>query len=104
MHSCQCQIDISSDITQIKEWFCQIAAYSNFWNTDIYICEGCKGPVKISSCVEDQLATEKILRHLKEKAISSNSAPLAPENSLRDTFRLEKCKPHIGYRNYSGGT
>lgn len=75
-----------------------------FWDTDIYICEGCKGPVKISSCVEDQLATEKILRHLKEKAISSNSAPLAPENSLRDTFRLEKCKPHIGYRNYSGGT
>jgi len=48
------------------------------FNIDIEICEKCKGPVKIIACVEDPVAIEKILRHLKEKAISSNTAQLPP--------------------------
>ena len=48
------------------------------FNIDIDICEKCKGPVKIIACVEDPVAIEKILRHLKEKAISSNTAQLPP--------------------------
>jgi hypothetical protein len=45
---------------------------------DIEICEKCKGPVKIIACVEDPVVIEKVLRHLREKSISNNSARLPP--------------------------
>ena len=48
------------------------------FDIDIEVCEKCKGPVKIIACVEDPVAIEKILRHLKEKSISSNTAQLPP--------------------------
>jgi hypothetical protein len=48
------------------------------FNIDIEICEKCKGPVKIIACVEDPIAIEKILKHLKEKSISSNTARPPP--------------------------
>jgi hypothetical protein len=46
------------------------------FNIDIETCEKCKGPVKIIACVEDPAGIEKILRHLREKSISNNSAKL----------------------------
>ena len=48
------------------------------FHIDIEICEKCKGPVKIIACVEDPTVIEKILRHLREKSISNNSAKLPP--------------------------
>ena len=48
------------------------------FNIDIETCEKCKGPVKIIACVEDPVVIEKILRHLREKSISNNSARLPP--------------------------
>ena len=60
------------------------------FDIDIKICEKCKGPVKIIACVEDPIAIEKILRHLKEKAISKNTAQPPQENPLPDTSCLEK--------------
>jgi len=44
------------------------------FNIDIETCEKCKGPVKIIACVEDPVAIEKILKHLKEKAVTNNAA------------------------------
>jgi len=44
------------------------------FNIDIETCEKCKGPVKIIACVEDLTAIKNILKHLKEKAISNNTA------------------------------
>jgi len=43
---------------------------------DIEVCEKCKGPVKIIACVEDPVAIEKILKHLKEKAVTDSMAQL----------------------------
>ena len=48
------------------------------FNIDIETCEKCKGPVKIIACVEDPVIIEKILKHLKERAISTNTARLPP--------------------------
>ncbi len=48
------------------------------FNIDIEICEKCRGPVKIIACVEDPVAIEKILKHLKEKAVSDNIARPPP--------------------------
>jgi len=48
------------------------------FNIDIETCEKCKGPVKIIACVEDPAVIEKILKYLKAKAISNNSAQLPP--------------------------
>jgi ribosomal protein S27E len=48
------------------------------FDIDIEVCEKCKGPVKIIACVEDPAVIEKILRHLREKSISNNSAKLPP--------------------------
>ena len=48
------------------------------FNIDIETCEKCKGSVKIIACVEDPAVIEKILKHLKAKAISNNSAQLPP--------------------------
>jgi len=45
---------------------------------DIEICERCKGPVKIIACVEDPAVIKKILKHLKEKAVSDNTVQLPP--------------------------
>ncbi len=49
------------------------------FNIDIEICEKCKGPVKIIACVEDPAVIEKILKHLKEKAVT-NSAAQPPQS------------------------
>jgi len=48
------------------------------FDIDIENCEKCQGPVKIIACVEDPVVIEKILRHLREKSISNNSAKLPP--------------------------
>ncbi len=48
------------------------------FNIDIEICEKCKGPVRIIACVEDPVAIEKILKHLKEKTVSDNTAKPPP--------------------------
>jgi ribosomal protein S27E len=48
------------------------------FDIDIKVCEKCKGPVKIIACMEDPVAIEKILRHLNEKAVSTNTARLPP--------------------------
>jgi len=48
------------------------------FNSDIETCKKCKGPVKIIACVEDPAVIEKILKYLKAKAISNNSAQLPP--------------------------
>jgi len=48
------------------------------FNIDIEICEKCRGPVKIIACVEDPAVIEKILKHLKEKAVTTNTARLPP--------------------------
>jgi len=48
------------------------------FNIDIETCEKCKGPVKIIACVEDPAVIEKILKHLKARAISNNSAQPPP--------------------------
>ena len=48
------------------------------FDIDIETCEKCKGPVKIIACVEDPAVIEKILRHLKEKAVSNNKVQLPP--------------------------
>ncbi|MFT4862020.1 MAG: hypothetical protein ACI95C_001233 [Pseudohongiellaceae bacterium] len=51
------------------------------FNIDLEICEKCQGPVRIIACVEDPAAIEKILKHLKEKAVSTNTARLPPERA-----------------------
>ena len=48
------------------------------FDIDIKVCEKCKGPVKIIACVEDPIAIEKILRHLREKVVSNNTAQPPP--------------------------
>ncbi len=48
------------------------------FNIDIENCEKCQGPAKIIACVEDPAVIAKILKHLKEKAISNKSARLPP--------------------------
>jgi hypothetical protein len=48
------------------------------FNINIETCEKCKGPVKIIACVEDPAVIEKILKHLKERAVSTNTARLPP--------------------------
>ena len=65
------------------------------FNIDIEICEKCRGQVKVAApahpcarginaslhviaCVEDPVAIEKILKHLKEKAVSDNTARPPP--------------------------
>ena len=42
------------------------------------VCEKCQGPVKIIACVEDTAVIDKILKHLKEKAVSDNTVQLPP--------------------------
>ena len=37
------------------------------FNIDIETCQGCGGPVKIISCIEDPVVIKRILDHLKEK-------------------------------------
>ena len=51
------------------------------FNIDIETCEKCKGPAKIIACVEDSVAIEKVLKHLKAKAILNKSAQLPPERA-----------------------
>jgi len=51
------------------------------FNIDIENCEKCQGPVKIIACVEDPAVIAKILKHLKEKAVSSNTVKLPPERA-----------------------
>jgi hypothetical protein len=47
---------------------------------DMFIYKaGTHGPVSIIVCVEDSAAIEKILKHLKGKAISTNTARLPAE-------------------------
>jgi len=48
------------------------------FDIDIEICEKCKGPVKIIACVEDPAVIEKILKHLKDRAASTNIVRLLP--------------------------
>lgn len=48
------------------------------FDIDINICEKCKGPVRIIACVEDPAVIEKILKHLKEKAATDNTAHPPP--------------------------
>jgi len=48
------------------------------FNIDIETCEKCKGPVKIIACVEDPAVIEKILKHLRGKALSNNRAQPPP--------------------------
>ena len=48
---------------------------------DIEVCEKCKGPVKIIACVEDLAVIEKILKHLKEKAVTHNTAQPPPSRA-----------------------
>jgi len=43
--------------------------YNPVGHIDIEICERCKGPVKTIACIEDSAVIEKILKHLKEKAV-----------------------------------
>lgn len=51
------------------------------FSIDIEICEKCKGPVKIIACVEDPAVIERILRYLKEKAITNNTAHPPPSRA-----------------------
>jgi len=51
------------------------------FSIDIEICEKCKGSVKIIACVEDPAVIEKILKHLKEKSVSNNTATLPPKRA-----------------------
>jgi len=51
------------------------------FDIDIEICEKCKGLVKIIACVEDPVAIEKILKHLKEKAVTDNTAQPPPSRA-----------------------
>ena len=51
------------------------------FNIDIEVCEKCQGPVKIIACVEDPAIIEKILKHLKEKAVIGSTAPLPPSRA-----------------------
>jgi hypothetical protein len=48
------------------------------FNIDIETCEKCKGPVKIIACIEDPAVIAKILKHLKEKAVTDSSAQRPP--------------------------
>ena len=65
---------------------------------DIEVCEKCQGPVKIAApahpcarginasmhviaCVEDPVAIEKILKHLKQKAVSDTTAQRPPSRA-----------------------
>jgi hypothetical protein len=40
--------------------------------------------VRIIACVEDPVAIEKILKHLKEKAVSDNTARSPPGRAATD--------------------
>ena len=40
------------------------------FNIDIETCRTCGGQVRIIACIEDPQVIEKILTHLKEKAVS----------------------------------
>ena len=68
------------------------------FDIDIEICEKCKGPVKIVApahpcarginasmhvivCVEDPAVIEKILKHLKEKAVTNNTVQPPPSRA-----------------------
>ncbi len=51
------------------------------FNIEIEICEKCQGPVKIIACVEDPVVIEKILKHLKEKAVTDNTAHTPPSRA-----------------------
>lgn len=51
------------------------------FNIDIEVCEKCKGPVKIIACVEDPAVIEKILKHLKEKAVTDKMAQRPPSRA-----------------------
>ena len=46
---------------------------------DIETCRECGGAVRIIACIEDSAVIEKILTHLKEKALSVDPARL-PES------------------------
>jgi len=48
------------------------------FNIDIETCEKCKDPVKIIACIEDPAVIAKILKHLKEKAVTDSSAQRPP--------------------------
>ncbi|PCH61895.1 MAG: hypothetical protein COC19_03770 [SAR86 cluster bacterium] len=48
------------------------------FNIDIETCEKCQGPVKIIACIEDPVAIAKIIKHLKGKGESNNTALLPP--------------------------
>lgn len=48
------------------------------FNIDIETCENCKGPVKIIACIEDPAVIAKILKYLKEKAVTDSSAQRPP--------------------------
>lgn len=51
------------------------------FNIDIEVCEKCKGPVKIIACIEDPAVIEKILKHLKEKAVTDKMAQRPPSRA-----------------------
>ena len=44
------------------------------FNIDIEICEQCQGPVKVIACVEDPVAIQQILNHLKLKEATDQQA------------------------------
>ena len=60
------------------------------FNIDIEICEKCKGPVRIIACVEDPIAIEKILKYLKEKAVSDNTTRPPPKRAPPQIELFEK--------------
>ena len=51
------------------------------FNIDIETCENCKGPVKIIACIEDPAVIAKILKYLKEKAVTDSSAQRLPKRA-----------------------
>ena len=51
------------------------------FNIDFEVCEKCKGPVKIIACVEDPAVIEKILKHLKEEAVTDKMAQRPPSRA-----------------------
>ena len=70
------------------QWMQRLKRVFNI-DIDIEICEKCKGPVKIVACVEDPVAIEKILKHLKEIAVSDNIARPPPGRALPQIELIE---------------
>jgi hypothetical protein len=56
-------------------FFTRLFAFDDRSTDCITACKPCRGPVRISACIEDPAVIEKILKHLKTKAGEQGPPP-----------------------------